>query len=149
MEPRDHGVELEADVRPRRRLTSAAEIGGRETQNRECRRHRGKPRDVAQSYPQLNVKLQSDTLLAGIRFVSIELEVGREPAAEGAKTPQQLVTPGLSRNAELPGVSDMDFDLIAFPELERLDDCGGKADSETVSPFGDLHAGFLFGYTFG
>jgi hypothetical protein len=85
--------------------------------------------------------------LAGIRLVPIELEVGGEPAAEGAKTPQQLITPGFSRDAELPDVSDMDFDLIAFPELKRLDYGGGKADSETVSPFGDLHAEPSFGYT--
>ena len=38
MEPRDHGVEPEADVRPRSRLTRAAEIGTSETRNRESRR---------------------------------------------------------------------------------------------------------------
>ena len=78
--------------------------------------------------------------LTGIRLVSVELEIGRKAAAEGAKAPQQLVTPRLARNTELPGVCDMDFDLVAFLEFKRFDHNGRKADSETVSPFGNLHA---------
>jgi hypothetical protein len=41
----------------------------------------------------------------------------------------------------------MDFDLIAFLEPKRFDHGGGKADREAVSPFGDLHADLLVGYT--
>jgi hypothetical protein len=86
--------------------------------------------------------------LAGIRLVSIELEVSGKPATEGAETLQQLLASGLSRDAKLAGVSDMDFDLIAFPEFKRLDHGGGKADGKAVSPFGDLHAHSLsVGYT--
>jgi hypothetical protein len=59
--------------------------------------------------------------LAGIRVVSVEFEIGRKTATEGAKTPQELVTPRLPRHTELPDVSDMDFNLIAFLELERFD----------------------------
>jgi hypothetical protein len=33
----------------------------------------------------------------------------------------------------------MYFNLIAFLELKRFDHGDRKADSETVSPFGDLH----------
>jgi hypothetical protein len=78
--------------------------------------------------------------LPGIRLVSIELEVSGKPAAEEAETLQQLLAPGLARDAKLTAASDMDFDLIAFPKLQRFDHGGGKADRETVSPFGDLHA---------
>src|ERR1700722_12391144 len=85
--------------------------------------------------------------LAGIRLVSVEFEIGRKTAAEGAKTPQQLVTPGFARNTELPGVGDMNFDLITFLEFKRLNHSGRKADRETVSPFSDLHASPSFGYT--
>jgi hypothetical protein len=85
--------------------------------------------------------------LAGIRLVSVKLEIRRETAAEGAKTFQQFVTPGLAADTELPGVSDMDFDFIAFLELKRFDHGDGKADGETVSPFGDLHARLSYGYT--
>jgi hypothetical protein len=85
--------------------------------------------------------------LTGIRLVSVEFEIGRKSAAEGAKTPQQLVTPRLARDIELPAAGDMDFDLITFFEPERLDHSGRKADRETVSPFGDLHAKLSIGYT--
>jgi len=85
--------------------------------------------------------------LAGIRLVSIELEVSGKPTAEGAETLQQLLAPGLARDAKLTGVSDVDFDLIAFSELKRFDHSGRKADGETVSPFGDLHATLSDRYT--
>jgi hypothetical protein len=86
--------------------------------------------------------------LTGIRLVPVELEIGGEAAAEGAKAFQQLVAAGLARHTKLTPVSDMDFDLVAFPESERFDHDGGKANRETVSPFGDLHAKFSDGYTF-
>jgi hypothetical protein len=53
--------------------------------------------------------------LAGIRLVSVEFEIGRKPAPEGAKARQELVAPGFARNAEPAGIGDMDFDFIAFP----------------------------------
>jgi hypothetical protein len=35
----------------------------------------------------------------------------------------------------------MDFDFIAYSELQRFYHNGGKANRETVSPFGDPHTG--------
>jgi hypothetical protein len=84
--------------------------------------------------------------LPGIRRVSIELEVSGKPTAEGAETLQQLLAPGLARDAKLTAAGDMDFDLIAFPELQGFDHGGGKADREAVSPFGDLHASLRWMY---
>jgi hypothetical protein len=78
--------------------------------------------------------------LPGIRLFSIELEISRKPTAESAKTPQDLFTSRLPRNTELPVVSDMNFNVIAFLKPERFDHSDRKADSETVAPFGDLHA---------
>jgi hypothetical protein len=78
--------------------------------------------------------------LPGIRLIPVELEIVRKTAAERAKTLQEFVTPGPARDAKLPGVSDMDFNLVAFLEFERFDHGGGKADREAVSPLGDLHS---------
>src|SRR6476620_6521630 len=77
--------------------------------------------------------------LAGIGFVSVELEIDRKTAAESTETLQQFVTSGPTSNTEPPSVSDMNFDLVAFLKLERFDHSGRKADRETVAPFGDLH----------
>jgi hypothetical protein len=81
--------------------------------------------------------------LPGIRLVPVELEVGGKPAAEGAKPLQQFGAPGSARDGELPDACDMDFDLIAFLELERLDDDRRKANGEAVAPSGDFHVGLL------
>jgi hypothetical protein len=77
--------------------------------------------------------------LAGIRLVSVELEISRKTAAEGPKASQQLCPSRFTRNTELPGVSDVNLDLIPFLEFKRLDNGGRKTDGETVAPFGDLH----------
>jgi hypothetical protein len=34
----------------------------------------------------------------------------------------------------------MNFDLVALPELKRLDDGGRKTNGQAVSPSGDQHA---------
>src|SRR5829696_8997651 len=78
--------------------------------------------------------------LPGIRLVPVELEVGGEATAEGAKALQQLVASRLARNAELSSLRDVDFDLVAFLEAERFDHDGGKANRKAVPPFCDLHA---------
>ena len=93
MESRDHGVEFEADVRPRRRLTSTAEIKTRETQNRKCQR-RGDPaisyrmsdqKKSGQPKNRSPVKLQSDTLLGG--DVAIPLAQSAEALEDRFKQP--------------------------------------------------------------
>jgi hypothetical protein len=52
---------------------------------------------------------------------------------EGAETPQEFVPLRLARNAEPPGVGDMNFNLIPCLEPKRFDHGGRKADGETVS----------------
>jgi hypothetical protein len=84
--------------------------------------------------------------LPGIRLVSVEPEVGGESTAEGAETLQQLLAPRLARNAKLPSVRNMDFNLVTFTKFEGFNDRGGKANGEAIAPFGDLHAPLL-GYT--
>jgi hypothetical protein len=84
--------------------------------------------------------------LPGIRLVSVKLEVGGEPTAEGAETLQQLFAPRLAGHAELPGLCYMDLDLVAFTKFQSFNDSCGKADCEAIAPFGDLHSALL-GYT--
>lgn len=81
--------------------------------------------------------------LPGIRVVPVELEIGGQATAKGTKPLQQLFASGFACNAELPGVRDMDFDLIALLEFKRFDHGSRKPARETVSPFCDLHAGPL------
>jgi hypothetical protein len=66
--------------------------------------------------------------LPGIRLVPVELEVGEKAPAKSAKALQQLVTPGLARHAELTPVGNMDFDLVALFQLERVDYSGVETD---------------------
>jgi hypothetical protein len=86
--------------------------------------------------------------LPGIHLIPVEFEVGGKPATKRTQTLQQLFAPGLARNTKLPGIRDMDFDLVAFPKFKGLNNSGRKADGEAIAPFGDLHA-ILFGYTQG
>ena len=46
---------------------------------------------------------------------------------------------GFARNGEFARPRDMNFDLIAAFEFERLHHGGGKPNGQTVAPFGDLH----------
>src|SRR5271170_2268426 len=85
--------------------------------------------------------------LTGIRVFPVELEIGGQATAEGAKAFQQLLTSGLARNAELTPVVDVDFDLVALFQLQCFDHGGGKADGQAVAPFCDLHE-ILRRYTF-
>src|SRR5437879_4226336 len=68
--------------------------------------------------------------LPGIRLFPVELEIGREAPAESAQALQQLITPGLARDAKLTTICDMDFDVIARFQLKSLDHRGRKADGE-------------------
>jgi hypothetical protein len=84
--------------------------------------------------------------LPGIRLVPVELEIRGKAPAQTAKTFQQLFAAGPSGHGEFPGIKDMDLDVIALLEFQRLDHGGGKANRETVPPLSDLH-GDLHGYT--
>jgi hypothetical protein len=77
--------------------------------------------------------------LTGIRLVPVELEIGRETATESAQAFQQFAAPRLARYTEPPAIRDVDFDLVAFLELECFDDSSGQTDRETVSPLGNSH----------
>jgi hypothetical protein len=81
--------------------------------------------------------------LPGIRLVPVEFEVGGQAPAEGAQAFQQLLPAGLARDRERSGVGDVDFDLVAFLQLKRLDHGGRQANGEAVAPFGDLHGNTL------
>jgi len=78
------------------------------------------------------------TKLPGIRLVPVEPEIGWQATTVGAQRGHQFLAPRLARNAEFPRALDMDVDLVALLELERLDHDSRNANRETVAPFGDL-----------
>jgi hypothetical protein len=78
--------------------------------------------------------------LAGIRLVSVELEIGGETSAERAKAFQKFVASRLARDAKLPPTGNVDFDLVSLLQSEHFDHDGGKPNRKAVPPFGDLHA---------
>jgi len=77
--------------------------------------------------------------LPGIGFVAVELEVRRQASSEFAQACEQVLAAGLSGDGELPWAGQVDFDLIAFLQVQGLNDGGGEADGEAIAPFGDLH----------
>jgi len=66
--------------------------------------------------------------LPGIRLIPVELEARGQTPAERAEALQQLVPPGLAGDGESPRVGNVDLDLVAFLQFQRLDDGGWKAD---------------------
>src|SRR5487761_44403 len=84
--------------------------------------------------------------LPGIRRIPVELEVGREPSAERVQALQQILASGPTRHRHVSRAGDMDFDLVAGLELQRLRPRSGKPNGEAVAPFRDLHDS-LHGYT--
>src|SRR5258707_10967131 len=77
--------------------------------------------------------------LPGIRLVAIELEVGGKAAAERTKALQHLLPSGLALDGELPRIGDVEFDLVAVFQLQRLDHRSREANGKAVAPFGDPH----------
>lgn len=71
--------------------------------------------------------------LPGIRLFSIELEIGGKTSAKGAKTLQQFLATGLARDRKLAHVRDVDLDLIALAEFQRLGNGGGEPDGGYTS----------------
>jgi hypothetical protein len=77
--------------------------------------------------------------LAGICIIPVKFEIGRQTAAKGAQTLQQVIAPGLTCNTKLLAIGDMDFDLISLLEAKHFDHNGREPDGKAVSPFRDLH----------
>jgi hypothetical protein len=71
---------------------------------------------------------------AGVCRNPVQFEISRETSAESTETLQQFITAWFTRNAKLSKPGNMDFDLIACLQLKRVDDCGGKADRQAISP---------------
>src|SRR4051794_11617780 len=84
--------------------------------------------------------------LSGIRLIPVELEVVRETPAKRAEAVQQVGAARLSRNPEAAGIRQMDLDLVAFLELQRLRNGCRQADGQTIAPLCDAHV-WLQGYT--
>lgn len=86
--------------------------------------------------------------LPDIRLVSVKLEVGGKPAAEGTETLQKLFAPRFSHDAKLPAVCDMDLDFVAFPQFEGFNNSDNhprRAASGSVSVLIFHRFGFAIG----
>src|SRR6185437_612659 len=77
--------------------------------------------------------------LPGICLFPVEFKVPGQPSAIGAQPVQEILSARLPRNSELALPGDVNVDLVALLESQGLDHGDGKADGETVAPFGDLH----------
>ena len=47
-----------------------------------------------------------------------------------------------ARHHECALTGDVDFDVVALLQLQRLDDGSGKTDGQAVAPFANLHGGY-------
>src|SRR6185437_4117871 len=81
-----------------------------------------------------------------VGFVPIELPAGREFDGKRLDALQRAFPAAIELDVERTPACDSDVDLVAFLQLQRLDDRSGKPDGKAVTPFRNLH-GALHGYT--
>jgi hypothetical protein len=63
----------------------------------------------------------SKKFLAGIRFVPVENKTRRKWTAQAAQARKSALPSGIAAHLEFPLVSDANFDLIAFFQVESFD----------------------------
>lgn len=80
--------------------------------------------------------------LPATRLVPVKTKIGGEPASEGAQAFEQGLPIGCARDYEGTRASGVDLDVVAFLQLERLNDRSGQTHSQTIAPFGNLHGGY-------
>ena len=73
--------------------------------------------------------------LPAICLLPVEPEISGQAASEATKPLDKFLSIGFARDPELPGIANMDFDIVAFLETKGLDNNGGQADGQTISPF--------------
>ena len=78
-------------------------------------------------------------LAALIGLQSINAEISRHAAAELSQTRKQLAIPGLPGDLESTTPDDLDLDIVALLQIERLDRSRRQAYRQTVAPFRDSH----------
>lgn len=66
-----------------------------------------------------------------------ESEVGWQLAAKLAQAFQQRIGAGLPAHGKPPRGIDHDFDIVAFPQLQRFDQARRKTDGQAAPPFHD------------
>jgi hypothetical protein len=77
----------------------------------------------------------SKKTLSLICFEPVEREAWRKRPAELSQARECSFASAVAVDFELATAGDADFDLVAFLEVEGLDNNGGQADGQTVSPF--------------
>src|ERR1035441_4790557 len=81
-----------------------------------------------------------------IRLDPIEFESWRQLPTQPPQPLQRSLASSVAVDLELACAGNPHLDLIALFQFQRLDNHGGQADRETVSPLRNLH-GALLGYT--
>src|SRR5579872_3927675 len=76
-----------------------------------------------------------------MKFLAIEAEPLWQWETQRLQTLQRFFPPRVTRDLEFPVAGNGDFDVVAFLQLQGVDDRLRQADGETVAPFRDLHLG--------
>lgn len=74
-----------------------------------------------------------------VRFFTLESKAGREGPREPVDRFQRFLTATITSYLEIALPCNSDFDLIAFFQIECLDNCRGKAYCQAISPARNLH----------
>ena len=74
-----------------------------------------------------------------IRFVAIKAEAGRQRPSQPAQSVQRLLPAAVALDQEGAVGGDADLDLVAFLQLQRLDDGRRQPHREAVAPFRHAH----------
>src|ERR1017187_6956705 len=87
--------------------------------------------------------LVSKNGLTLIRLVPIEFESCRQLPTHPPQPLQRSLASSVAVDLELACAGDAHLDLIALFQFQRLDNHGGQAHRETVSPLRNLHGASL------
>src|SRR5438477_7042729 len=74
-----------------------------------------------------------------IGVVAAEAEAGGQRPLQRLQPRQRALAAAVAADLEVALAGDLDLDLVAFPQVQSLDDRGGETDRQRVAPFSDLH----------
>src|SRR2546421_11287159 len=83
--------------------------------------------------------LVSKNGLPGIRVFPIKDKSRRQRAPKFAQPGKRALRGLVAAHFKSPIAHNPNFNLIAFFKTQCFNDTGGKPNSQTVSPFGDMH----------
>ncbi len=75
----------------------------------------------------------------GTRLVTIKDKIGGKAPAVRTQSLQKFGAFGLASDTEVPAPGDVNDDVVALLQCQRLDDRDGQPNSEAISPSSNLH----------